>query len=459
LFFAVLAFACILVIDIKWGLYVLLLLVPVGESYIAFWFDARWSKMGTVVPLFVPFILIVLIVETTARMARIRSAAVHSPFTPIFILLLCWAFLSLFWSPNIHHYLIKFLVLSANVYLFYLYVNAINSEGVHRKIIWFCIIFGLVIAVDAISFIHYPLERTVLKFPVFGEVTLNIYNKFPEYRAASIANPNSTSLSLNFSIALIIGMLLTVKDKFKSILLFGMLIVLLYANLLTGSKGGFLSLIGMAGFLLFSMRGLRKNFFKNASLFVLIIVAIFLVQALTTSNTKGLRLLSVLADSNSTNEEMVSSSMRLEMWQEGFSKLIKETNGLGLGVGGFTEYCQHPHAHSIYFSVLFDFGIPGMILLLIGMIILCYYFFSTVKHQETYLQVMSVAIFGGLVAMGIHGFIDHTWSKGYSWLYPSIYVATYYLVKNELSAKTQTVNTVDGSPQDPARSRLLGNNP
>ena len=60
--------------------------------------------------------------------------------------------------------------------------------------------------------------------------------------------------------------------------------------------------------------------------------------------------------------EQASLGIRLGLWKQGLID-ISQSYGMGTGTGGFFKYKdQWPHAHNVYFSVLFDLGIIGFFL-------------------------------------------------------------------------------------------------
>jgi oligosaccharide repeat unit polymerase len=272
------------------------------------------------------------------------------------------------------------------------------------------------------------------EIPIAGDLVLMVSTPYNPYRASSLANASTLALILNFCSAIALGFILTTRNRLVALLLSGAILLFFYTVLLSGSKGAVLGFVSMIVYFLCAVKKIRKIFFLHGTIAVVVMLVISLVVIVTFQLKYEDIIPRVFAFlSSQAGQESESLATRGEMWTCGFKNLINKTNGMGL-VGGFTEYCPYPHAHNIYFSVLFDFGILGAILLIAVLITVFRYFIRTAKYQGTYLQTMSIAIFGGLVAMGVHSLFDHAWHKGFFWLYPALLIATCNLVKKEVHA-------------------------
>ena len=100
---------------------------------------------------------------------------------------------------------------------------------------------------------------------------------------------------------------------------------------------------------------------------------------------------------------------RVDLWTRYWNKLASGSLLEGLGAGGLIYDAHVPHAHSIFFSVLFDFGLAGFSLMLVGLVILTARFVRLHRRQETYPQVLFVALCGGLVTMAVQGLFDSSY--------------------------------------------------
>jgi O-antigen ligase len=117
---------------------------------------------------------------------------------------------------------------------------------------------------------------------------------------------------------------------------------------------------------------------------------------------------------------------------------------LGLGTGGLRYYKDPlPHAHSIYFSTLFDFGVIGA-LLLVGLIIaLITKLFKLISYQTTYAQIMLVASTGSLLVVGVHGLVDFNYLDYIVWWTLGMVTATILLVDHERRPSTAAVQALN----------------
>ncbi len=137
-------------------------------------------------------------------------------------------------------------------------------------------------------------------------------------------------------------------------------VILLMADLLTFSRGGYVGLIGGGlWFLLFSgCFGLTTKHLKQ------LLVVILLIGALLLSPV-GARLLSSFSESDGSNQE------RIRLWRES-AVLIAEKPLLGLGLGNYplrvkpgAEYREPIYAHNQYLDMALELGLIGLGLFLV----------------------------------------------------------------------------------------------
>jgi len=120
------------------------------------------------------------------------------------------------------------------------------------------------------------------------------------------------------------------------------------------------------------------------------------------------------------------------LWKKSFNN-FKDHAIQGFGVGNLKRISNAPHAHSIFLSFLFDFGLMGLISVLVMISILLKRFIVLLGHQHTYSQIMAVAFGTGLVAMGFHGQFDFEYNTTLLWLYLGLTVAAFRIACQSLS--------------------------
>jgi hypothetical protein len=253
------------------------------------------------------------------------------------------------------------------------------------------------------------------------------------YRGYSFELTNFASRTLNITASLIIGKLLFLSNKKENYFLFFLLFVTVFANCLTSSKGGLGAFLVMMFFIILFSTRLNKYPIRNSLFFLFGFISIFILSGVFVS-TFGEAFHVTTID---TSESNVSLSTRLEYWKAGFNALSRENSFItGLGLGGYEYFSKSTvWPHNIYFSFFFDFGLAGiMFLLSIFSIIIKYCFkIKLFIYQKTYHQHMALSLFGGLIAIGVHGLVEFYYNQSIFWVYLAILFATFKFAANESS--------------------------
>lgn len=399
-------------------------------------FPAKWSTMADRIPIFPLSILIILFIRLMLdRSSRLRQNLVKVGLNTIIFLLFLWSFLTLFWVPNIKHSVVQLTIFIANLALFYTIINFVDQDRIHKRVIWCLILSGVILA--SVSYILYFLPKMIysisstsksvkLEFLIPGGASLIQEGQWRlvglGWWAAELA------MTLNVIISLAIGMIIVERRKLIKLILTGLVIFMISATLLTMAKAGVLALFIMLHFLIFIFPVLRKHLLRNLLTLYIVLTLIFLIQIVLIGETKTPRILEYGAKG-----KQASLISRTELWKQGTEKFTNSF-GLGLGVGGINYYAQPlPHAHSLYFDYIFDFG-------LIGLLFISYTFLYFFKHflaltklklEFTYLKIMGLATIGGLIAIGIHCLVDFGYNTTPIWLFLGLSAATFHLNEKE----------------------------
>ncbi|HWR99428.1 MAG TPA: O-antigen ligase family protein [Prolixibacteraceae bacterium] len=422
-------------------MYFLISLTLLGRTFLGFDFDTAWSNNATIFPFYIPFLLPVLTIRNINGLSGTSLPVKNSAFIPILILLCLWSMLSLMWTANKLHGVLFLLELMVNISIFFFCIFDLNSEEKLRRVLGFWCFFGFIIATLSVSFHFLPLGGP---YELEVELLKNFYlrGKIAEtqIRAMGIANPNSMALIMNLSIYITLALWATTKTMKKKFLYLAISLYFTFVILLTGSKGGVLSFLSAFFVLLI----LYNRFRKNMIIVLIVFTTLFIVlmgMFFILTESKGNRLAGALSVSGKTiSDDETSFGSRFVMWEQGFTKLFLESYGLGLGPGGFTHHCKpHPHAHNFYFSILFDFGVIGLLFLVLFLITLLQNFTVPIRHQKTRMHVVSIFLLAGMVAMSIQSLVDHMYSRTVIWLYLGIMVSTPILDTDEFIHKETKV--------------------
>lgn len=327
-----------------------------------------------------------------------------------------------------------------DIILFYYLFYFIDDVKLHRRLMWCMVFSGLAISVQTIvgfvyvvkglAFIKQDLIIKVLN--VFSIQVLSESNLKELTASGFFLGPQLSSIMLNIIVFTAMGLLLTERNKARTWFLRIVILMCMTAVFLTGNKAGSWSLVMVSFLFVISSIKLRKNVIRNLLATLAIFVSIFLTLAfvIRSQGTKDPRMVNV-----STTQQS-SIGKRIYFWKTGFVELDKKNLALfGLGVGGykyFTRAYDIPHAHNIYLSLLFDFGVMGLIVCFIIMFILLKLFLKVLHRQETYLQNMSLAYGINLVLIALTGLVYTAYYMDFVWFVLGLAVATFRLAGKEL---------------------------
>lgn len=416
-------------------MYLLILTALIGRTLLGFDFDTRWSNAGTLFPFYAPFLFVLLFARVIKGFPRTEISVNKSAYVSLTLFFAVWGGLSLIWTENkLHGMLVQFeLVLNVFIFLYCLY--ALRSVRILHNTMWFWVCFTIIVGIFGLVRRYMTFGPYICDYEIIQDVFLRGAvggTSEAVRRASAIFNPNSFALFLNLSIAVTFGLWAIEKIRFKRWMLLAIILFLVFGLLLTGSKAGVISLMALISYLFLLYKPFRKNILRNSLIaFVLFVMLLGATMQLTPKGEN--RLADALG--KGTKEMMMgktSFSTRLIIWKAGWRSLVKETAGLGLGPGGYTHHCPpHPHAHSLYFSIIFDFGVLGLFFMLLLGFTYLRNLAIPVFYQETRLQVLSFFLSSGLVVIAVHGIVDHMYSRTILWLFSGFVAAASLRCNNQ----------------------------
>lgn len=411
----------------------MVLFVMILGNYLGFSLDFPNISRRDIIPVYTTLYFFLVFTFIVHKIAHIgQNFNVKNPLTVPICILLFYSIATILVYPTAYHIIVWFLLI-LNMGIYYFIIHVIDDEGFHRRLMWCWVVGGNILTILVmISILVHPQI-------IFYSKLLNgldfafIYAPDVEIRGYAIGHPNHTVLLLNLAFSVILGLYIYETNRAKRMYLLLSLGFCLFANFLTMSKAGIGSLWAMVHFFILFSSKLRKHIFRNVVLFNTIVVMIFVAAYFFTDQLSP-RILKT--DEKGGYETSLGS--RLEIWNAGLTALKqRKLVPFGLGVGGFDLYTEFPHAHSLYFSFFFDFGIVGIICIILIVLIFFREFFlkelrgGMLWSQKTYLETMSLAFLGGLVAIAIHGTVDHTYIKDILWVFWGFAIATLSLSRIE----------------------------
>ena len=219
---------------------------------------------------------------------------------------------------------------------------------------------------------------------------------------AFFPDPHMFSFYLNIAFFLALGLYFTKIKNRKSYLFLADIILL--ANLLTFSRGGYLGLLAGITFifcLLPSLRGGLRRGVKKLSIAGIILIGLIIIIP----NSIGKRLISSFDLSEGSNQG------RIETWKNSI-EVVKNNPVLGVGLGGYSleikpsaNYREPIYSHNIYLDIAAETGILNS-LIWIGIILTAIFSFLRKRENIGDLKYIYIAMAAGLVAFSVHSLFE-----------------------------------------------------
>jgi putative inorganic carbon (HCO3(-)) transporter len=186
------------------------------------------------------------------------------------------------------------------------------------------------------------------------------------YRATGVVggmfnNPNDLALALNLLIPLAIGLLLTSTTLLTRLIYLASAVVLGAGIYASYSRGGFVTLVATAVYMLF---GMQKRFKRLAAFLLLAFLAVTVLGA----SLYGARILSIFDSSLDYSVAQGSGAARTETLERALNIMIPNPKVwvVGIGVGNFHILSAHEKvSHNSYLDIAVEVGLPAFVLYLL----------------------------------------------------------------------------------------------
>ncbi len=231
------------------------------------------------------------------------------------------------------------------VLMFVVMVNVIRTRGRLLGMMWLSLSIGVV------------LSYLALGMYMRGEMTVEGY-RVGEVIGGMFENPNEMSMHLIMMLPIAIALGLGTKSRMMKVVYFATGIIMLSANFITFSRGGFLGLIGSMGVMAWKLG--RKN---RLNVTIVGIIATGLTLLLAPGNF-GIRVLSIFIPGL---DAVGSSDQRRELLER--SIIVTLRNPWGIGIGNFPIVgIRNLVSHNAYTQVSAELGLLGLAAYLVFMI-------------------------------------------------------------------------------------------
>jgi probable O-glycosylation ligase (exosortase A-associated) len=261
----------------------------------------------------------------------------------LFILLLfliLFSFLHAYWTFIVFE---TFKLVSGYIFIYFLIINHLDSIQRFRNFIWvFIIAHGILVLTNF-------------------HALMDVQRRSRMEAGPFLTNGNDFALALTLILSLALCFLFYERKRMLKILLFVMISIFIFGIFMTQSRGGILAFFITILFIVFNSR------YKIYGLLLVILTTVILYFALPYAFE---RLKSI-----ENYQEEASARSRIDAWKASL-KMVSDHPLTGVGAGNFTvayglfyrpENALHQYAwfaaHSIYFEILGELGLPGIMFL------------------------------------------------------------------------------------------------
>lgn len=381
------------------------------------------------------------------KFSGLENRSGHNPVNALILFFIFWGVVSLSWTGNIHHGINLLFTMTVNLIVVYLLSVFIQTRKDVKVLFKFIAAISAVLTITTVFSkwylveYSYEIEKTSAK--LIWAIGGDTFGVNPDnMRAAGFAPANHAAFALNIFLFSILPFVFHHRNAIKKIKYILVVIVLVISMVLSGSKGGFGSMLLGLGFVLLTNPGIKGYrvawciFFGGLIIFS-IAFALALGEERIKESAKG------GASSKITSR---SFSSRFAVWKRGFSESDNNFSLVyGYGMGASASMAKSlPHMHSFYFSALLDMGIVGLALYL--SIILCTgvrLLKCILSTRDTYMKNLLSCLSGALVAAVINGLVMAEFSFPFFWILLGLVIA----VTNRSFDDNKLEITAPGYPQ------------
>lgn len=355
-----------------------------------------------------------------SKMSKSEPAYPKTALDLPLLIFFAWAIISLFWAPDFIPGLIGIFMLIGCYLAFFLSVVIVRTKKIFNTVIWLLILVGVINALLAIHSLH----NEAFYKELYRSENLSIFftlRDTAKFRGTGLGLTLITSDLLNIVIMIAIGKFIVEKYFLKKCLIFFLILVIIFGQFTTLSKGGVISFIAGSFFFVAAYKPLRRGFFFVIPTIIIILKGILLILPFGWPWPERAEFF----------RERSSFFSRTLMWGSGFEDLIK-SYGFGYGAGSF-----YP-THSIWLGVLFELGIIGLLIWLWLVFRLFFSFWSLLSNKSIghYYRVMLIAFLAAIVSTLTFGLSSGCYYfEEKMWAIFGIGMALVNITRNSLSEK------------------------
>lgn len=334
----------------------------------------------------------------------------------LFSLILCfwiWTAMSAFWSEG--EPAIALLTFSCTMLAIQVLVLLEDKRDLY-KMLHYLVIVGVLLGILLVISIWHHGDKTIQIAPDL-KLTFTIHSSAK--RPGGFEKAPIASIIMNVFILIAFGLLYPARKAMKILIGLAALFFVICV-FITASKAAVVGLIFGLAFLILLM-----PFFRNVRIRLLSVFAMIISFVLLTAGNVIIKRIGLLMEKGITGK-----IERPAFWAAGFQG-FKEANWLlGLGIAGVKKYVVLPH--SLYFSIIFELGIVGIIFFLMIVVSVILYIKNTLyRCVDNEMRFLIYSIIVALMTVGMQFTIEGDYSYMIFWLTLSIAAAVSRVANNE----------------------------
>lgn len=439
-FFIILGCAALFFLSVsRLDLVFYLFIITFAVEYLNVFTDVNGSRM-----IFFPFHVFSFFIATgyvAARSIGKLGPRISTPVDGLLLFLLLYQFVSTIWAPDFMLSLYLGILLLFNYFIFYVSGAVVRDEKSLRTAINVIISTGVLVATGIIVSQWWQSYTTINITEDTG-----IYAGFTlaASRPAGVGYVDVVAGFVSMGIFLALGNIFHSKDfKYKAFLTI-VVLYMLYAVILTTSRGAFISLVGGLIFFLKINPFTKGKIIKYTVLLGLVaIITILLAKPgfidrilIGFGYTGDLYFSDLQFDPGSSKASGVSGmDQRTEWWSQALGEMRERplTYLFGLGLGTFFHYTRNLE-HSIPLSFFFEMGAIGVILFILLFTVIAVNLWKVFrKPVESYSQhALVAASTAALAIICINGLIYYDLVSRFFWFPIGFVMAIHGIIKSEI---------------------------
>lgn len=279
----------------------------------------------------------------------VRGKILKPPFEIwLFVAFFVFSFASTLWTAAPELTIQRNITLVQQILFLFIMITVVDNSIKRLELVWFAYIFGAL--VTAIIMVSMYLT---------GQVS-QMWWEFERY-ASFEQDPNTVAVMLSIGILLCIYLFENAKIRLLRIFYLISIMIMIAAILLTGSRGGLLSAIGVIFYVIISREG---SVLKKVALSVTLIAAFLVIFMYLPERITGRFMLTI----EQARVGHIETTNRSRYWIAGL-KQFAEAPLFGHGASAFREVIiEQPEisiervAHNVPIQILVDYGLMGIIL-------------------------------------------------------------------------------------------------